>query len=122
MFNGTLLDFFWTMAIIFFWVIAIMIWFRCFMDLFGRDDLTGVMKGVWIVALIIIPWLGALVYIITRPKVTASDVQMLVRAEAAGQAASKVSTADELAKLADLKEKGVINDAQYEQLKAKLVA
>ena len=122
MFNGTLLDCFWTMAIIFFWVIAIMIWFRCFMDLFGRDDLTGVMKGVWIVALIIIPWLGALVYIITRPKVTASDVQMLVRAEAAGQAASKVSTADELAKLADLKEKGVINDAQYEELKAKLIA
>jgi hypothetical protein len=122
MFNGTLLDFFWTMAIIFFWVIAIMIWFRCFMDLFGRDDLTGVMKGIWIVALIIIPWLGALVYINTRPKVTATDVQNLVRAEAAGQAASQVSTADELAKLADLKEKGVVNDAQYEALKAKLLA
>jgi len=122
MFNGTLLDFFWTMAIIFFWVIAIMIWFRCFMDLFGREDLTGVMKGIWIVALIIIPWLGALVYIITRPKVTATDVQNLVRAEAAGQAASQVSTADELAKLADLKEKGVVNDAQYEALKAKLLA
>ena len=122
MFNGTLLDFFWTMAIIFFWVIAIMIWFRCFMDLFGREDLTGVMKGIWIVALIIIPWLGALVYIITRPRVTATDVQNLVRAEAAGQAASQVSTADELAKLADLKEKGVVNDAQYEALKAKLLA
>ena len=122
MFNGTLLDFFWTMAIIFFWVIAIMIWFRCFMDLFSRQDMTGVMKGIWIVALIFIPWLGALVYIITRPKVTATDVQMMVRAEAAGQAAAKVSTADELAKLADLKEKGVINDAQYEQLKAKLLA
>jgi hypothetical protein len=122
MFNGTLLDFFWTMAIIFFWVIAIMIWFRCFMDLFGRQDMTGVMKGIWIVALIFIPWLGALVYIITRPKVTATDVQMMVRAEAAGQAAAKVSTADELAKLADLKEKGVINDAQYEDLKAKLIA
>ena len=122
MFNGTLLDFFWTMAIIFFWVIAIMIWFRCFMDLFSRDDLTGVMKGVWIVALIIIPWLGALVYIVTRPKVTASDVQNIVRMEAAGQAAAKVSTADELAKLADLKDKGVIDDAQYESLKAKLIA
>ena len=122
MFNGTLLDFFWTMAIIFFWVIAIMIWFRCFMDLFSRDDVTGVMKGVWIVALIIIPWLGALVYIVTRPKVTASDVQNIVRMEAAGQAAAKVSTADELAKLADLKDKGVINDVQYEQLKTKLLA
>ena len=122
MFNGTLLDFFWTMAIIFFWVIAIMIWFRCFMDLFGRDDLGGGMKAVWILALILIPWLGALVYIITRPKVTASDVQNMVRMEAAGQAAAKVSTADELAKLADLKDKGVITDAQYEDLKAKLIA
>jgi hypothetical protein len=122
MFNGTLLDFFWTMAIIFFWVIAIMIWFRCFTDLFARDDLGGGMKAVWILALILIPWLGALVYIITRPKVTASDVQNIVRMEAAGQAAAKVSTADELAKLSDLKDKGVINDAQYEQLKAKLIA
>ena len=122
MFNGTLLDFFWTMAIIFFWVIAIMIWFRCFMDLFSRDDLSGGMKAVWIVALILIPWLGALVYIVTRPKVTASDVQNIVRMEAAGQAAAKVSTADELAKLADLKDKGVIDDAQYESLKAKLIA
>ena len=122
MFNGTLWDFFWTMAIIFFWIIAIMIWFQVFMDLFRRDDVTGGMKAVWIIALIIVPWLTALVYIITRPKVTASDVQGMVRMEAAGAAAAKVSTADELAKLAELKDKGVINDAQYEQLKAKLIA
>ena len=122
MFNGNLWDFFWTMAIIFFWIIAIMIWFQIFFDLFRRDDLGGGIKAVWIVALIIIPWVTALVYIITRPKVTASDVQGMVRMEAAGAAAAKVSTADELAKLADLKEKGVINDAQYEQLKAKLIA
>ena len=122
MFNGNLWDFFWTMAIIFFWIIAIMIWFQIFFDLFRRDDLGGGVKAIWIVALIIIPWVTALVYIITRPKVTASDVQGMVRMEAAGAAAAKVSTADELAKLADLKEKGVINDAQYEQLTAKLIA
>ena len=122
MFNGNLWDFFWTMAIIFFWIIAIMIWFQIFFDLFRRDDLGGGVKAIWIVALIIIPWVTALVYIIPRPKVTASDVQGMVRMEAAGAAAAKVSTADELAKLADLKEKGVINDAQYEQLKAKLIA
>jgi hypothetical protein len=110
------------MAIIFFWIIAIMIWFQVFMDLFRRDDVTGGMKAIWIIALIIIPWLTALVYIITRPKVTASDVQGMVRMEAAGAAAAKVSTADELTKLAELKDKGVINDAQYEQLKAKLLA
>jgi hypothetical protein len=122
MFNGNLLDFFWTMAIVFFWIVAIMIWFRCFTDLFSRDDVTGGMKAVWIIVLILIPWLGALIYIISRPKVTASDVQGIVRMEAAGKAAAQVSTADELAKLADLKEKGVVNDQQYEALKAKLLA
>src|SRR5215208_4620708 len=86
MFNGNLLDFFWTMAIVFFWIVAIMIWFRCFTDLFSRDDVTGGMKAVWIIVLILIPWLGALIYIISRPKVTASDVQGLVRMEAAGKA------------------------------------
>ena len=65
------------MVIIFFWITAFMIWFRCFMDAWGRDDLSGGMKAVWTVVLIILPWLGALIYIIARPKVTASDVQTL---------------------------------------------
>jgi hypothetical protein len=119
---GNLFEFFIGMMIIFFWVTAFMIWFRCFVDLFGRDDLGGGMKAVWVVALIFLPWIGALIYLITRPKVTASDVQNMVRTEAAVQAASGVSTADELAKLADLKEKGVIDATQYEALKAKLLA
>ena len=122
MFNGNLLDFFWTMMIFFFWITAFIIWFNCFMDLFRRDDLGGGMKAIWIVVLIFIPWLGALIYIITRPKVTATDVQTLVRAEAATKAAGQVSTADELTKLAQLKDANVINEAQYEQLKAKLLA
>jgi hypothetical protein len=122
MFNGNLLDFFWTMMIIFFWVTAFIIWFNCFMDLFRRDDLSGVLKAVWAVVLIFLPWIGALVYLIVRPKVTATDVQTLVRAEAAAQAAGKVSTADELTKLAQLKDANVINEQQYEQLKAKLLA
>ena len=122
MFNGNLFDFFIGMAIIFFWITAIMIWFRCITDLFARDDLGGGMKAVWIVVLILIPWFGALIYLIARPKVTASDVQGMVRAEAAMKAASGVSTADELQKLADLKTAGVITDVQYEALKAKLIA
>lgn len=119
---GNLFEFFIGLAIIFFWITAIMIWFRCIMDLFGRDDLSGGMKAVWALVLIFIPWFGALIYLIARPKVTASDVQGMVRTEAAMKAASGVSTADELKKLADLKTAGVIDDAQYEALKAKLVA
>jgi Phospholipase_D-nuclease N-terminal len=119
---GNLVEFFIGLAIIFFWITAIMIWFRCIMDLFGRDDLGGGMKALWALVLILIPWFGALIYLIARPKVTASDVQGMVRAEAAMKAASGVSTADELKKIADLKTAGVITDAQYESLKAKLLA
>ena len=67
--------------------------------------------------MLVLPFLGCLVYIITRPKVTATDVRGLAMA----QAASKVSTADELQKLADLKAAGVVNDQEYENLKAKIV-
>lgn len=102
----------------FFWLMALWIFVSCFMDVFRRDDLSGGMKFVWILVLFWLPLLGCLIYIITRPKVTATDVQAL----AAAEAVSKVSTADELAKLADLKAKGVVDDAQYEQLKAKILA
>jgi Short C-terminal domain len=122
MFNGNLLDFFWTMMIIFFWVIAIMIWVQTFTDLIRRDDLGGGMKVLWTIFLFIVPWITVLVYIFTRPKVTAQDVQNLVRAEAATKAAGQVSTADELAKLKSLKDASVITEQQYEDLKAKLLA
>jgi hypothetical protein len=102
----------------FFWLMALWIFISCFMDVFRRDDLSGVMKVVWIFVLFLIPLLGCLIYILVRPKVTATDVQAL----AAAEAVSNVSTADELAKLAELKEKGVVTNEQYEQLKAKLLA
>jgi len=119
---GNLFDFFWGLAIIFFWITAIMLWFQCFMDLFRRDDLGGVMKVIWIFVLVAIPWVGALIYLIVRPKVTANDVRSAVRAEAAMGAVASVSTADELKKLGDLKAQGLITDAQFEALKAKLLA
>jgi hypothetical protein len=122
MFNGNLWDFFLTMMIIFFWVIAFTIWFQAFFDVWRRNDLSGGMKAVWTVVLFIIPWIGVLIYIIARPKVTAQDVQTLVRAEAAAKAAGTVSTADELDKLVKLKDANVITEAQYEVLKAKSLA
>jgi hypothetical protein len=122
MFNGNFLDFFITMMIIFLWVIAIMIWVQCFMDLFRRDDISGGKKVLWMIFLFFIPWITVLAYMLMRPKVTAQDVQTLARADAANTAVSQVSTADELAKLAALKDAGTINEQQYEDLKAKLLA
>ena len=115
-------DWIWAMVIFFFWVMAIWIFISCFMDIFRRDDIHGGMKAVWIFVLFILPLFGCLIYIIARPKVTAQDVKQLTAAEAAGKAVSQVSTADELAKLAQLRDSGAITIPEYDALKAKLLA
>ena len=107
---------------IFFLVMAFWIFISCFMDVFRRDDISGGMKAVWIFVLFILPLLGCLAYIITRPKVTVTDVRGLAAAEAASKAISGVSTADELAKLAQLRDAGAITIPEYDGLKAKLLA
>ncbi len=119
---GDLFQFFLGLMIIFFWITALIVWFQCVTDLFRRDDLTGAFKIVWFLVLVFIPWLGAIAYMVTRPKVTATDVKGIVRAEAAVKAMSNVSVADELAKLSQLKEQGVISEAEYTSLKARIVA
>src|SRR5918993_2303594 len=50
----------------FIWIAALMVWFRCLVDLFGDQELSGWGKAGWAIVLIFIPWLGALIYIIAR--------------------------------------------------------
>ena len=114
-------DLLWGMVAFFFWFMAIWIFISLFSDIFRRDDLSGAMKGVWILLLFVLPFLGALIYIIARPKATPQDVRMMAQAEAAAKAAGGVSTADELAKLAQLRDSGVISVPEYEKLKAQIV-
>ena len=118
----TFLDVFWWMVVMFFWVMALWIFIALIGDVFRRDDLSGVGKAGWILLMVILPFIGALCYIIARPKVTATDIQMMTRAEAANRAVAGVSTADELAKLSQLREQGVLNEQEYEQLKSKALA
>jgi Na+-transporting methylmalonyl-CoA/oxaloacetate decarboxylase gamma subunit len=115
-------DILWSMVVFFFWFMLIWIWITCLGDLFRRNDLSGGSKAIWIVVLIFLPLLGCLIYMIARPKVTPQDVQMMAQAEAATKAAGGVSTADELAKLAQLRDAGAITIPEYESLKAKLLA
>ena len=111
-----------TTVAFFFWVMAIWIFISIFGDIFRRNDLSGVAKAGWILLIFVIPFLGALIYIIARPKVTAQDVKMMAQAEAANKAVAGVSTADELTKLQQLKDAGAITPAEYDALKAKAIA
>jgi len=97
-------------------------------DIFRSHDIGGVAKALWTIFVVIIPWLGVLVYLIARGGSMMDRDQK--SAEANDQAfrsyvqdvASSGGTADELAKLADLQARGVITDAEFAQQKAKLLA
>ena len=121
------MDLFWSM--LWFFLLFLWIWLliSLFSDIFRSSDLSGWGKGGWVAFLILIPWLGALVYLIARggsmqdravadmaarEKATRSYIQ-----DVAGQS----STADELAKLSQLRDSGVLTDQEFDRQKAVLL-
>jgi hypothetical protein len=123
-----LLSIFWTMLEFFFFVLWIWLLIYIFMDIFRSHDMGGFAKALWVLFVIILPFLGVLVYLIAR------GGSMHERAEKQAQqqqkafddyvkqaAGSSGGSADELAKLADLKSKGVLTDAEFEAQKAKIL-
>lgn len=109
----------WTMVVLFFWVMAIWIFIAIFADIFRRNDISGWAKAGWIFLIFIVPFLGALIYIIARPKMTAQDKEMMEQAQEAQRRISGYSPADEIAKLAELRDKGEISAEEYTDLKRK---
>jgi hypothetical protein len=81
-------DLMWGMLVFFFWFMAIWIFIAIFGDIFRRNDLSGGAKAGWIFLIFIVPFFGALVYIIARPKMTAQDREMIERAQGAQPPAS----------------------------------
>ena len=118
----TFWDLIFGMVFFFFWIMWIMIVINIFVDIFRRNDLSGLWKVIWIIVIFWIPFIGILIYIFSRPKMTAQDLEMATQAEAATKAASQVSVADQLEKLTQLRDAGTISVPEYEQLKAKLLA
>ncbi len=123
-----LLGVFWTMLIFFLWIAWIMLLFRVFADIFRSDDLSGWGKTGWFILTIVLPFLGVFIYLIARGHSMADrDVKQAQQNEAAfrsyvQQTAGSGGTADELTKLAQLRDQGVISPDEFEQQKAKLLA
>ncbi len=117
-----------TMLWFFLWVIWIIILFRVIFDIFRSHDMGGWAKAFWLIFVIILPFLGVFVYLIARGgKMAERDQKDVAQQEQAFRsyvqdvAATAPNTADELSKLADLRAKGVITDAEFEQQKAKIL-
>ena len=123
-----LLGAFWTILIIFLWVIWFWILITIFIDIFRSHDLNGWEKALWFIFVLILPLIGVLVYLIARGgkmhEHAARDAQVQEQQfrqyvqEAAG---SGQSTADQLAKLADLRDRGVITPEEFASQKAKIL-
>ena len=109
----------WTMLVFFFWFMAIWIFIMVFADIFRRNDLSGWAKAGWIFLIFIVPFLGALIYVIARPKMTEQDKQIIEQAQEAQRRIEGYSAADEIAKLAALRDKGEISADEYNDLKRK---
>ena len=107
----------WTMIIVFFWIMVIWMFIAIFADIFRRNDLSGWAKTGWILLIFIVPFLGILIYVIARPKMTEQDKQMLMQAQEAQRRMQGYSAADEVAKLATLRDDGKITAEEYEDMK-----
>src|SRR5258708_39591287 len=127
--NYPLLDLFMTMLWFFLWVLWILLLFYIITDIFRSRDLSGWGKAAWLLFVIVIPLLGVLVYLIARgdsmhdrqaQQAQAQDeaLRTYVRDAAGGDGDGR---ADELTRLAGLHDRGVLNDQEFEQAKAKVL-
>lgn len=124
-----LFDLFWTMLLLFLFIAWVTVVISVLGDVLRRDDIGGGLKAMWIFILIAVPWFGVLGYLFTAGDGIAKRRLEAARArEDAMQAyirqasGSHTSTADELRKLSELKESGLLTDEEFSTQKAKLLA
>ena len=125
-----LLNVFWTIFEFFLWVIWIWILIMVFIDIFRSRDLSGWGKALWFLFVLFIPLIGVLVYLIARggsmheraaAQAQRQDAEFRSYVQQAASS-SPPSTADQLAKLADLRDRGVISAEEFEREKAKTLS
>jgi hypothetical protein len=115
---------FWSMLYFFLFFIWIWLLIVVFSDIFRSHDMGGFAKFLWVFFVIIVPYLGVFVYLIARGHkmqehaVADAQAQDAAMRQYIQSTVASSSPAEELSKLADLKAKGVIDDAEFERLKA----
>ena len=123
-----LLDLFWSMVVLFIWIAWFWLFISVVVDIFRSRDLGGWGKAAWALFVVIVPLLGVFIYLIARGgSMQDRSIQEMQERETASRqyiqsVAGSGSTAEELEKLQQLHQNGTIDDAQFQQLKAKVLA
>jgi hypothetical protein len=113
----------------FIWISAVMIWFQCIVDLFRDSTLSGWGKAGWSLVLILLPWVGGLIYLIARGKsmserqlAAAADVRAAQQRYIQQAAGTSTNPAEQIASAKSLLDSGAITQAEYDTLKNKALA
>jgi hypothetical protein len=121
-------DVMWTMFVFFAWILFFWMLFGVFGDLFGRHDISGWAKAGWTVFVIILPFLGIFVYLISQGKGMGERAQQRAQSQQAQvddyvrSVATSGSPTEEIAKGQELLKSGAITQTEFDQLKAKALA
>jgi Phospholipase_D-nuclease N-terminal/Short C-terminal domain len=122
------LDVLWTMIIFFTWVVWIWIMIVILTDVFRRRDISGWVKALWVIFLIVLPFLGALVYLIAQHdgmserQADAARGQKAQMDDYVRSVAGSGGAAAEIDKAKQLLDSGAINQTEFDALKAKALA
>ena len=122
------LDVLWTMFVIFAWVIWFWLLITVFADVFRRHDIGGGKKTLWIIFVIVLPFLGVFIYLISQSKEMAERNEKQARSQQAQMddyvrsVAGSGGSAAEIEKAKQLLDSGAISQAEYDAIKAKALS
>ncbi|MEU9298904.1 SHOCT domain-containing protein [Streptomyces sp. NPDC048269] len=123
-----LLNLFWTMLLIFLWVMWFFLLFKVVSDIFRDHSLSGWGKAGWLVFVILLPYLGVLVYLIARGRSMgerdakqAKEHEEAFRSYVQKTAAAGGGSVEELSRLSALKDKGDITQEEFDRAKARIL-
>ncbi|MDH4177637.1 MAG: SHOCT domain-containing protein [Thermoleophilia bacterium] len=120
------LDVFWTMIVIFAWVIWFWLLITVFADVFRRKDTTGLSKVLWVIFVIVLPFLGVLIYLLVNHDGMADrNIQVMQAQKAATDDYIRSvggGSAAEIERAKGLLDSGTITQAEFDQIKAKALA
>jgi hypothetical protein len=123
-----LLNVFWTIIIVFAWVAWFWVLIIVISDLFSRHDIGGWAKAFWMLFVIVVPFLGVFIYVISQGKGMTERRNQQVKASQqefdsyVRQVAASDGPADQIAKAKQLLDNGTIDQAEFDRLKAQALA
>jgi type VI protein secretion system component VasK len=128
--NYPLLSIFWTMLEILGFVIFAFLIFMVVMDLFRSQDLSGWAKAAWLIFVLFVPLIGILCYLIVRGRSMQARTDQwraereygTVTGPTAEAAGPQETRTDQLAKLAELRDRGVLSAQEFDREKARLLS